>query len=48
VLVYDLKGQVEEERSREIEGAFVFLDNRREGEFPINYMLSRYLSRSEA
>ena len=47
VLVYDLKGQVEEERLREIEKVFSFLDNRREGEFPINYMVSRYLSKSE-
>jgi hypothetical protein len=48
VLVYDLKGQVEEERIKDIEGVFNMLDTRREGEFYIDYMLSRYLSKSEA
>lgn len=46
VLVYDIKGQVEEDRVREIEGVFNVLDNRREGEFPINYMVSRFFSKS--
>ena len=46
LLIYDLKGQVDEERLKDIEGAFNSLDNRREGEFPIHYMVSRYLSKS--
>ena len=46
VLVYDLKGQINEEKIRDIEGAFNLLDNRREGEFPISYMVSRFLSRN--
>lgn len=45
MLVYDLKGQVNEEVSKEIDATFSFLDSRREGEFPIDYLISRYLSR---
>ncbi len=44
VLVYDLKGQVEEERLREISGAFGFLDAQKEGEFAITYLLNKFLS----
>jgi Ca2+-binding EF-hand superfamily protein len=46
VLVYDLKGQLDEETARQIDKTFVLLDGRREGEFPIEYMLSRFQSRS--
>ncbi|MCB0369207.1 MAG: hypothetical protein KDD45_07055 [Bdellovibrionales bacterium] len=46
VLIYDLKGQTEEERTAEIEGVFNHLDDRREGEFPINYMIGKFLSKA--
>lgn len=46
VLVYDLKGQLEEDTARQIDRAFTLLDTRREGEFPIDYLLSRFQSRS--
>lgn len=46
-MIYDLKGQVEEDRVKEIQNVFNDLDDRREGEFPINYLLSRFLSKLE-
>ena len=48
MLIYDLKGNPEEWRTKEIEHVFDALDDRREGEFPINYLNSRYLSKREA
>jgi hypothetical protein len=46
VLIYDLKGQLDEETARQIDRAFAILDTRREGEFPIEYLLSRFQSRT--
>jgi len=45
-LIYDLKGQLDEETARQIDKVFVLLDNRREGEFPIQYLLSRFQSKA--
>ena len=48
MLIYDLKGDVEENRVRDIGSTFAYLDSRGEGEFPINYLLNSYLNRAEA
>lgn len=47
VLVYDLKGQLEENRLHDVERAFHELDTRMEGEFSIAHLLDRYLSKRE-
>lgn len=46
LLVYDLKGEINEDISAEISNTFYFLDTRREGEILIDYLLSRFLNRS--
>lgn len=46
LLVYDLKGEINEDISSEIANTFYFLDTKREGEILIDYLLSRFLSRS--
>lgn len=46
LLVYDLKGEINEDISAEISSTFYFLDIKREGEILIDYLLSRFLNRS--
>jgi len=47
VLVYDLKGQLDENRLHDVERAFHELDTRMEGEFSIEHLLGRFLSKRE-
>ena len=46
LLVYDLKGEINEDISAEISSTFYFLDTKREGEILIDTLLNRFLNRS--